>query len=150
VALLVSLVIDMGRQEAGMRVSEVMVMDVTVISGDTTVDAAAQIMADFDVSALVVGDEQGAPEGIITDRDILLRVVAPRRDPRTTRVGEVMSGELFCCRAADDTELVRREMELHQVRRMPVLDAEGRMIGMVTDEDLARARAERSSTDGQG
>ncbi len=132
-----------------MLVREVMVTDVTVISPDTTIDAAAQLMADLDVGALPVGTEDAVPEGIITGRDILFRVVAPRRDPRSTRVGEVMSRDLLCCRAEDDVERVRREMERRQVRRMPVVDAERRMIGMVTENDLARAEAGQAAA-GQG
>lgn len=132
-----------------MLVREVMVTDVTVISPDTTIDAAAQLMADLDVGALPVGTEDSVPEGIITGRDILFRVVAPRRDPRSTRVGEVMSRDLLCCRAEDDVERVRREMERRQVRRMPVVDAERRMIGMVTESDLARAEAGQAAA-GQG
>ncbi len=132
-----------------MLVREVMVTDVTVISPDTTIDAAAQLMADLDVGALPVGAEDSVPDGIITGRDILLRVVAPRRDPRSTRVGEVMSRDLLCCRAEDDVERVRREMERHQVRRMPVVDAERRMVGMVAESDLARAEAGRAEG-GQG
>lgn len=124
-----------------MLVRDVMVTDVTVISPETTVDAAAQIMADLDVGALPVGANDAVPDGIVTGRDILLRVVAPRRDPRTTPVGDVMSRDLLCCRAEDEVEAVQREMERHQVRRMPVVDAEGRMIGMVTASDLAGAAA---------
>jgi CBS domain-containing protein len=131
-----------------MLVREVMVTDVTVISTDTTIDSAAQIMADLDVGALPVGDEDAVPEGILTGRDILLRVVAPRRDPRTVHAGEVMSRDLVCCRAEDEVEAVRREMERHQIRRMPVVDAEGRMVGMLTEADLARASA--SSPGGAG
>lgn len=127
-----------------MLVREVMVTDVTVISPDTTADAAAQIMADLDVDALPVGANDAVPEGIVTGRDILLRVVAPRRDPRATPVGDVMSRDLLCCRAEDDVAAVQREMERHQVRRMPVVDAEGRMIGMVTESDLARATTARA------
>lgn len=124
-----------------MLVREVMVTDVTVIPTDTTIDTAAQIMADLDVGALPVGEVDSFPEGILTGRDILLRVVAPRRDPRTTRAGEVMSRDLVCCRGEDEVEAVRREMERHQIRRMPVVDGEGRMIGMLAESDLARVSA---------
>lgn len=125
-----------------MMVRDAMVEDVTVVASDTTVDAAAQIMAELDVGALPVGRLGAPPEGVITDRDILLRVVAARRDPRTTRIGEVMSTRLFCCHAEDDAEAVLRGMARHQVRRMPVIDAEGRLAGIVTRSDLDRARAQ--------
>ena len=130
-----------------MMVRDAMVEDVTVVASDTTVDAAAQIMADLDVGALPVGRLGAPPEGIITDRDILLRVVAPRRDPRTTRIGDIMSTQLFCCHDEDDTEAVLREMARHQVRRMPVIDAEGRLTGIVTRDDLERARAHAGDGD---
>jgi CBS domain-containing protein len=122
-----------------MRVSEVMASDVTVVAPGATIDAAAQIMADLDIDALPVGETEGALAGVITSRDILLRVVAPRRDPRTTRVAEVMSANVFSCAAEDEAEDVLREMERRQVRRMPVLDGDGRIVGLVTRDALEQA-----------
>lgn len=122
-----------------MRVSEAMASDVTVVAPGATIDAAAQIMADLDIDALPVGETEGALAGIITSRDILLRVVAPRRDPRTTRVAEVMSANVFTCAAEDEAEDVLREMERRQVRRMPVLDGDGRIVGLVTRDALEQA-----------
>lgn len=115
-----------------MRVSKVMASDVVVVAPGTTIDAAAQMMADLDLDALPVGESEGALAGIITGRDILLRVVAPRRDPRATRVAEAMTATVFSCAADDDVEDVLRRMERHQVQRMPVLDEDGRIVGLVT------------------
>ncbi len=122
-----------------MRVREVMVPDVATVAPDTMIDAAARLMADFDVGALPVGKMAERPAGILTGRDILVRVVAKGSDPRVTPVAEVMSERLFCCHVEDDAAAVLREMERHQVRRMPVVDGEGRMIGMVTAADLTEA-----------
>ena len=119
-----------------MRVSEVMASDVTVVAPGTTIDAAAQMMADLDIDALPVGETEGALAGIITSRDILLRVVAPRRDPRTTRVAEAMTADVFSCAPEDSAEDALREMERHQVRRMPVVDGDGRIVGLVTRDAL--------------
>ncbi len=124
---------------APMRISEVMVTDVTVVAPETTIDMAAQMMADLDFGALPIGRPGKRPDGILTGRDILLRVVAPRRDPRTTRISTVMSTNLFCCRPEDEIEDVLREMERHQVRRMPVCDAADHLVGMVTRGDIERA-----------
>lgn len=115
-----------------MRVSKVMASDVVVVAPGTTIDAAAQMMADLDLDALPVGESEGALAGIITGRDILLRVVAPRRDPRATRVAEAMTATVFSCAADDDIADVLRKMERHQVQRMPVLDEDGRIVGLVT------------------
>jgi hypothetical protein len=71
-----------------MRINEVMVTDVTVVAAETTIDVAAQIMADLDFGAPPIGRPAVRPEGILTGRDILLRVIAPRCDPRTTRVDD--------------------------------------------------------------
>lgn len=130
-----------------MLVREVMASDVTMIAADTTIDAAAQIMADLDVGALPIGGEGGKPAGIITDRDILLRVVAPRLDPRVTPVREVMSARLFCCNDEADIEEVRREMERQQMRRMPVIDRAGRLVGIVTLGDIQRAQLREAAGD---
>ena len=115
-----------------MRVSKVMASDVVVVAPGTTIDAAAQMMADLDLDALPVGESEGALAGIITGRDILLRVVAPRRDPRATRVADAMTATVFSCAADDDIADVLRKMERHQVQRMPVLDEDGRIVGLVT------------------
>jgi CBS domain-containing protein len=122
-----------------MRVRDIMVRDVHVVAPDMPVDEAAQMMADLDLGALPVGEPGAKPLGILTDRDILIRVVALCRDPHSTRVGETMSSELFVCHPDDPVEVVLRQMQEHQVRRMPVLDAEDRMIGFVTLGDLRRA-----------
>jgi CBS domain-containing protein len=119
-----------------MRVSEVMANDVTVVTPGATIDAAAQMMADLDIDALPVGETEGALAGIITSRDILLRVVAPRRDPRTTRVAEAMTADVFSCAPEDSAEDAQRKMERHQVRRMPVVDGDGRIVGLVTRDAL--------------
>jgi CBS domain-containing protein len=115
-----------------MRISKVMTSDVTVVAPGATIDAAAQMMADLDIDALPVGESEGELVGIITSRDILLRVVAPRRDPRTTRVAEAMTTTVFSCAADDGIEDVLRKMERHRVQRMPVLDGDGRIVGLVT------------------
>jgi CBS domain-containing protein len=122
-----------------MRVSEVMASDVSVVAPGTTIDAAAQIMADLDVDGLPVGETEETLAGIITSRDILLRVVAPRRDPRTTRVAEAMSTNVFTCAPEDEAAVVLRDMERNQVRRMPVVDGNGRIVGLVTRAALEQA-----------
>lgn len=130
-----------------MLVRDVMVSDVTMISADTTVDAVAQIMSDLDIGALVVGREGGEPAGILSDRDILIRVVASQLDPRATPVGRVMSESLYCCGEESDVEEVLREMERHQIRRMPVIDREGRLVGLVTLGDIRRAQLRQAAGD---
>src|SRR5690348_6375027 len=103
-----------------MLARDVMITDVTIVPPETTIDKAAQIMADLDVDGLPVGLAE-ALAGIITAQDIILRVVAPRQDPRATRVEAVMSTQVYCCKADTPIAEVLAEMNAHQVRRMPVL-----------------------------
>jgi CBS domain-containing protein len=131
-----------------MLVHQVMVRDVQVIAPDAGVDEAARMMADLDIGALPVS-EGGALRGILTDRDVLIRVVAQCRDPRRTPVADVMSSTLFTCDPADTVDDAALAMERHQVRRMPVVDAEGRMIGLVTLSDLQREGARRGAREPQ-
>jgi CBS domain-containing protein len=119
-----------------MKVRDVMTRGVQLVDPDETVQAAAQLMADVDAGAVPVGREH-RPSGVLTDRDIIIRVVARGADPAAVRVGEVMSSDIVTCREEDTAADVARLMGERQIRRMPVVDAEGRLIGIVSLGDLA-------------
>lgn len=121
-----------------MKVGELMTRGVEPISPDMSVQDAAVCMAELDVGALLVGST-GAVQGILTDRDILLRVVADGLDPAGVQVREVMSSTLFVCREDDEAEATFQRMAEHQIRRMPVVDDAGVLIGIVTLGDLTGA-----------
>ena len=120
-----------------MRVAEVMTEGIDAIAPSEGVQAAATRMAELDVGAVFVGTPE-ALEGVLTDRDIILRVVVEGRNPRDVTVGEVMSPALHSCKEDDSVEDVLAQMRERQIRRMPVLDAEGKPVGVVTLSDLAR------------
>ncbi len=120
-----------------MKVSDVMIQDVGTVSSGETLQTAAQLMADLDLDALpVTGD--GGIAGILTGRDIILRAVANGLDPRRTRVEEVMSARPVSCRPDDSLDEVHHQMELRRIHRMPVVDADGRLVGMVSHGALSR------------
>jgi len=96
----------------------------------------ARQMRDGRVGAVVVTRED-RPIGIITDRDIALRVVAEERDPTTTRVGDVVTYGPFTVCESDEIETVVRTMREHGVRRLPIVDANGQLVGIVTTDDIA-------------
>ena len=123
-----------------MRVGDVMTPGVELVPADATVREAALVMAEHDIGAVLVGPE-GAPAGILTDRDIIIRVVVEGRDPGAVSAGEVMSSTLFTCRDDDSVEAALGRMEERQVRRLPVVDADGRLVGIVARSDLHRAAA---------
>jgi CBS domain-containing protein len=120
-----------------MNVGEVMTHGVVVTSPDDTVQTAAQTMADLDTGVLPIG-ENDRLIGILTDRDLSTRIVAEARDPTTTVVREVMSPEVHCCFEDESVEEAARKMSRWQVRRLPVLNRQHRVVGIVSLGDLAR------------
>lgn len=120
-----------------MRVAEVMTRGVDPVAPSATVQQAATQMAELDVGAVLVGDENGFV-GILTDRDVILRVVVEGRHPAEVTVSEVMTDGLFSCKEDDTVESVLAAMRERQVRRMPVLDEAGKTVGIVALSDLAK------------
>jgi CBS domain-containing protein len=124
-----------------MKVSEVMTTEVETISSDQTAREAASFMLRADAGSIPVC-EGDRVIGMITDRDIAVRGVAEGRGPDTP-VSELMSDGIICAHEDEDIESVARRMSEEQIRRLPVLDAEERLIGIVSLGDLAReARSE--------
>lgn len=120
-----------------MKIAEVMTRGVDPIDPTASVQNAATQMAEYDVGAVLVGAADQL-EGVLTDRDIILRVVVEGRNPADVAVRDVMSPNVYSCRADDAVETVFANMRERQIRRMPVLDESGRAIGVVTLSDLAK------------
>lgn len=121
-----------------MLVSELMTREVEFIPPDAPVSAAAELMGELDVGALPVG-AQGDLRGIVTDRDLLYRVVARGADASRIRVEEVLTSPVITCREEDQASAALDLMAAHHLRRLPVLDAAGRVSGWLTLADVARA-----------
>jgi CBS domain-containing protein len=119
------------------KVKEFMSTCLEVIHPSESVENAAGRMRAFDIGCLLVGDAR-AMVGLITDRDIVLRVTALGKNGRTTPVFEAMSPGIICC--SEDCEIgdLARLMELNQVYRMTLFDQKGQPAGLVTLGDLAR------------
>jgi CBS domain-containing protein len=113
-----------------MRVSELMVRDVTLVPSGDTVQNAAQAIADIDSRVILVGLEDRVV-GVLTIRDILIRLVATGLDPTATPVSQVMSSFLFTCTEEDTAENVAERMAEHRIEQMPVLDEGGRLVGVI-------------------
>ncbi len=119
-----------------MQVRDVMTPSVRVADPKTTINEAARLMRDEDVGALPVGSER--LEGMVTDRDIVVRALANDVDPVSTPVEKLMSDEVLYCFDDQDIEEVARNMGEQQVRRLPVVDHDKRLVGFVSLSDLAR------------
>jgi CBS domain-containing protein len=114
-----------------------MTRDVRLLKPDQTIREAANLMAEINAGALPVS-ENDRLVGMITDRDIVVRAVAQGR-PLDTKVAAVMSKEVLYCLDTDDLDDVSRNMGKAQVRRLPVVNADKRLVGIVSLGDLARS-----------
>jgi CBS domain-containing protein len=121
-----------------MKVSEVMTRDVRVVGPDETIAEAARGMAGLDAGIIPVGDGDRLI-GMITDRDIAIRGVAEGKGPGTA-VREVMTRDVKYCFDDDDVEEVAGNMASIQVRRLPVLNRDKRLVGILSLGDIAISR----------
>jgi CBS domain-containing protein len=121
--------------EASMKVNEAMTRRVRVANPKETVQHAAQIMASLDVGVLPVG-ENDRLVGMITDRDIAIRGVARGKGPNA-RVQDVMTKDVKYCFDDQDVEEVARNMADIQVRRLPVINHDKRLVGILSLSDIA-------------
>jgi CBS-domain-containing membrane protein len=131
-----------------MAIGEICSREVVFVQHDECVKAAAQLMRQHHVGSVVVVDDRNGkrvPAGIITDRDIVVAVVALGLNPDAVRAGDVMSQELVSVRedagVAETTELMR----MKGVRRLPVTDAGGSLVGIVASDDIVSLLAEEMS-----
>jgi len=119
-----------------MSIKEVMTRDVTACEPSASVRDAATLMAREDIGPVPVVDD-GRLVGILTDRDIVVRVVAEGRDAGQTTVGEIASKELVTVAPDTDLDEAMRLLAEHQVRRLPVVEGD-RLVGIVAQADVAR------------
>lgn len=120
-----------------MKVSDVMATAIEFAAPDDTVQAAAVLMGELDVGALPVGSPEDL-QGVLTDRDILFRVVAEGRDNAVVRVREVMSRRVFTCLPDDTLAAAMDLMADYHVRRLAVTDGAGTVAGWITLSDISR------------
>lgn len=126
-----------ARRLGGMKVQDLMMRDIQAIPATTSAQAAARMMGELNVKALPVGDDTELA-GMLTERDITIRLVAEGLSPAHTLVEQIMSSDLFSCAPDDDVADAAAAMKQRQIRQMPVL-AEGRLVGLVTLAALLQA-----------
>lgn len=123
-----------------MRIAEVMTSDVAVVRPQDSVRHAARRMDELNIGSLPVCDGKRLV-GVITDRDITVRVTAAGLDPEDTEVSNAMSQDVRWCWADDDVEEVSELMGEAQIRRVPVINADKHLVGMVSLGDLSTKHA---------
>jgi len=119
-----------------MKVSEVMTRGVECVKPEASLEEAAAKMKSLDVGALPICDNDRLA-GMITDRDITVRATAEGESPKVIHVRDIMTPGIVWCFEDEDVQEASRKMKEHQVRRLPVLNRDKRLVGMVSLGDLA-------------
>ena len=120
-----------------LKIENVMVVDVVTVEAEATVREAVELMNKNEIGCLVVVDEEEKPVGIITERDLLKRVLAKRKDPVRVKVKGIMSKPLVTGTPHMDIEAAVRLMFKKKIKKLPVVE-NGRLVGLVTLTDLVR------------
>ncbi|HSR72721.1 MAG TPA: CBS domain-containing protein [Kiloniellales bacterium] len=119
-----------------MQIKDIMTNEVALVAPDTTLAEAARIMAKKDVGILPVGENDHLV-GVITDRDIVVRGLAKGHDPESAEIGDAMTDRVLYCFDDQPVETVASNMAEEQIRRLPVVNRDKRLVGIVSIGDLA-------------
>ena len=129
------------------KARDLMTPNPTWLDLEVTVEDAARAMAQEDIGAVPVCNGEGRLQGMITDRDIVVKVLATGKDPQSTKVSELADqGEVVTIGADDSAEEALRTMKEHAVRRLPVIDGT-ELVGMVSQADVARELGDKQVGD---
>lgn len=119
--------------------ADVMTKNLATCLPTDSVQEVARVMKEQNVGPIPVVQDRNSNRlaGIVTDRDFTLRVIAEGRDPSSTKVGDVMTSDPVKCRQDEDLQTALDSMSSHQVRRIPVVDDQGQLAGIVSQADVA-------------
>lgn len=123
-----------------MRLAEIMSRDPVAVTEDWSVQEVARLMQEEDIGMVpvITSEEERKLVGVVTDRDIAIRVVATGLDASQTKVGQVMTqGKLVCCEEETHLDKAMHLMSHEQIRRLPITDKWGYLVGIVAQADLA-------------
>lgn len=124
-----------------MTIAKICTRNPVTATRETTVAEAAQRMRQCHVGDVVVLDSNQKPAGIVTDRDIVISVVATGLDPAVFTLGDVVLRTVVTCREDQDAAACLHQMRTNGIRRMPVVDNGGMLVGIITVDDLLRTLA---------
>ena len=128
--------------------SDVMTKDLVYVLPDESVANVAQLMKKEDIGPILIVDneENKTLVGIVTDRDLALKVVGEGRDPKNTKVEDVMTAKVVTSRAGDSVENAMKAMAQYQLRRIPVVDDHNHLVGIISQADVATRLDEPKKT----
>jgi CBS domain-containing protein len=130
-----------------MKVQEIMTGEPRTLTPNSSVREAAQLMKEIDAGVIPVVESDSSKKlvGVVTDRDIAIRIVAEGKNS-DCRVSDVMSGgNLSTCAPTDDVDRVMETMSREQVRRIPIVDERGSLVGIVAQADIMRKANDRKA-----
>jgi CBS domain-containing protein len=127
-------------------IREVMTADPRSLESGSNVMEAARLMRDEDTGIIPIVEGEKLV-GTVTDRDIAIRVVAEGKDPESTTVGEIASRELVTIDPQQNLDEALRLMARHQVRRLPVVEEDGKLVGIVAQKDIALHASDEQTGD---
>lgn len=130
-----------------MQVKEIMTKNPEMLSMDTSLMDAAKKMKDLNVGVMPVSREDSVV-GVVTDRDIVVRGIAERRDPSKTAVRDIMSSDVFTCTENTDIQEAAQAMKKNKVRRLVITDTAGKPVGIVSLGDIATKFSEKKEMSG--
>jgi len=122
---------------ASVKISGIMTKDLITVPLDSTVEEVVKKMVDYDVECILVIDAEGVLQGMVTFRDIVMKVVYPSTKTRESEVEKIMSKNVVTCNPNSTVLDVVKIMKNKHLRRIPVVDAKNKLVGLVTDFDLA-------------
>ena len=120
-----------------MRIGQCMTVGVFTLTADKTVNDAAKLMKKTVIGSIIVM-QKGKAKGIITERDIVYKVIAKGLDPKKTKLVKIMSRPLKVIKASDDVEAAALALKNNRIKRLPVVDKAGKLVGIITEGDLLR------------
>jgi CBS domain-containing protein len=129
-----------------MLIKEIMTPNPEIVRFEDPVIKAAKVMKEINVGAIPIFDGEDAV-GLVTDRDITIRLVAEGRDPKTLKVGDIMSSEVITCKDNADAQEAAKIMKQKNVRRLLVKNEQNKIVGLVTLGDLATSIGKEVSGD---
>lgn len=131
-----------------MSIGRICIREVDVAGGDESALEAARRMRDRKVGTLVVVNDRNQPMGLVSDRDLALRVLAQERDPGRTAVSQIMTAMPMTILESSSIESALGHMRTGRFRRMPVVNGSGELVGIITLDDILTLLAEEFSTVG--
>jgi CBS-domain-containing membrane protein len=129
-----------------MKVQDLMTSDVKSCREYNTLNTAAQVMWDHDIGCVPIVDHENHVIGMLTDRDVCMSAYLQGAPLTAASVTSAMSKEVFLCRSDDDIASVEHLMQDKQIHRVPVVDPQGRLLGIISLNDIAREAARESET----